>query len=67
MSCGNKLVRNLLPNQNTTIINIIWYYFIRYEKRNSINKNQNLLEQSKNEILSTLPGIIHPLPDGETK
>ena len=22
-----------IPNQNTILINIIWYYFIRYEKK----------------------------------
>ena len=34
-----------LPNQNTILINIKWYYFKRYEKKyNSINKNQHGLE-----------------------
>ena len=50
-----------LPNENTMIMNIIWYYFIRYCKKydenqlpktkknmdNSFNQKQNLLEQSK--------------------
>ena len=44
------------PNQNTIKINIIWY-FIGNGKNitNSINKKQNVLEQSKNEKSSTLP------------
>ena len=47
-----------LPNQNTILINIKWYYFTWYAKKiqwNPINKKQNRLERSKNYKSSTLP------------
>ena len=51
--------RKAQPIQNTIIINIIWYYFIRYRKTaikstNSTNNTMDL-KQSKNEKSSTLP------------
>ena len=47
----------LLPNQNTILINTIWYYFRRYGKSTmKFNyQKQNWLEQSKNETSSSLP------------
>ena len=51
----------IIPNQNTMIINIICQNFIRYGKStmkfnsNSIDKKQNGLKYSKNDI-------IHPPP-----
>ena len=43
------------PNQNTILINIIWYNFKRYGKSTVKCKDkQNGLKQSKNETSSTL-------------
>ena len=46
-----------LPNQNTILINIKWYYFTRYGKKYNeiqLTKKQNGLKYSKNDKSSTL-------------
>ena len=50
-----------IPNQNTILINIKWYYFTRYGKRyNEIQliKKQNGLKYSKNDKSSALPRVF---------
>ena len=44
-----------LPNQNTILINIKWYYFTRYEKNNEIQLTKNKMDLNNRKMTNHPP------------